>query len=317
MLSEGPTADDPDTRNRKKLEKDWEYLESLNIEDIEEVILQMRSLKEEGYYKAIVEAVTSMINEDVFEPGVNPSKEELLKVPFIKLAAENLRYRSIGKPVPDYPAFYQTVDCMNAFILGLYLIKTDHKIGNEDVFNILYNGLYERLAFFLDRFDEIAEENVPKPEIEFFQSLREVTWQNKETKNFFKKFIKVMEHIQDDIFGFGIFNVSSKYIATENFFIEFLISCSAVNYDRLEIEVKDVIRADNTFFKLIKTDVTKYKAIPEWAQGIAGYNGNVKYDGYLVCKKCDGYYQLEPGESPENFDKCQCGGELEYKKELI
>ncbi len=34
--------------------------------------------------------------------------------------------------------------------------------------------------------------------------------------------------------------------------------------------------------------------------------------GYLICKKCDGYYELKDGESPEEFDKCQCGGELRY-----
>lgn len=36
------------------------------------------------------------------------------------------------------------------------------------------------------------------------------------------------------------------------------------------------------------------------------------YDGYMVCRKCGGYYKLEPGELPEDFDVCQCGGELEY-----
>ncbi len=54
--------------------------------------------------------------------------------------------------------------------------------------------------------------------------------------------------------------------------------------------------------------------------------------GYLICKECGGYYELEPGESPkdpqnprfwdprnkvsEGFDRCQCGGELVYKKNL-
>ncbi|MGF7119081.1 hypothetical protein [Methanobacterium oryzae] len=31
---------------------------------------------------------------------------------------------------------------------------------------------------------------------------------------------------------------------------------------------------------------------------------------YLICKNCNGYYQLEEGESPDNFDVCQCGGDL-------
>lgn len=31
---------------------------------------------------------------------------------------------------------------------------------------------------------------------------------------------------------------------------------------------------------------------------------------YLICKNCNGYYQLQDGESPEDFDICQCGGDL-------
>lgn len=35
--------------------------------------------------------------------------------------------------------------------------------------------------------------------------------------------------------------------------------------------------------------------------------------GHLICKKCGGYYELEEGESPEDFDSCSCGGELEHR----
>ena len=32
---------------------------------------------------------------------------------------------------------------------------------------------------------------------------------------------------------------------------------------------------------------------------------------YLYCDECNGYYVLNPGESPEDFsDKCECGGHL-------
>jgi len=38
---------------------------------------------------------------------------------------------------------------------------------------------------------------------------------------------------------------------------------------------------------------------------------------YLVCMKCGGYYQLQEGESPDDFsDKCQCGGDLRYIESL-
>jgi len=31
---------------------------------------------------------------------------------------------------------------------------------------------------------------------------------------------------------------------------------------------------------------------------------------YLFCEKCWGYYQLQPGESREDFESCRCGGAL-------
>ena len=46
---------------------------------------------------------------------------------------------------------------------------------------------------------------------------------------------------------------------------------------------------------------------------------NIKYAlmAYLVCDKCGGYYELQPGESPDNFsDKCECGGHLRYVQNL-
>jgi hypothetical protein len=38
--------------------------------------------------------------------------------------------------------------------------------------------------------------------------------------------------------------------------------------------------------------------------------------GYLHCQSCGGYYHLEDDESPQDFDGCQCGGELVYTPAL-
>ncbi len=41
-----------------------------------------------------------------------------------------------------------------------------------------------------------------------------------------------------------------------------------------------------------------------------------KNQNFLVCDKCSGYYELQPGESPEDYsDECECGGRLEHKTE--
>jgi hypothetical protein len=34
--------------------------------------------------------------------------------------------------------------------------------------------------------------------------------------------------------------------------------------------------------------------------------------GYLVCSYCRGYYELQEGESPDDFDRCECGSTLEF-----
>lgn len=37
---------------------------------------------------------------------------------------------------------------------------------------------------------------------------------------------------------------------------------------------------------------------------------------YLVCNKCGDYYELQPGESPNDFsDECECGGKLKLYKQ--
>ena len=38
--------------------------------------------------------------------------------------------------------------------------------------------------------------------------------------------------------------------------------------------------------------------------------------GYVVCEECGGYYELEEGESPDDFESCSCGGKLKYVKNL-
>lgn len=38
---------------------------------------------------------------------------------------------------------------------------------------------------------------------------------------------------------------------------------------------------------------------------------------YLICESCNGYYELKEGESPDDFENCQCGGNLRYVDEII
>ena len=37
---------------------------------------------------------------------------------------------------------------------------------------------------------------------------------------------------------------------------------------------------------------------------------------YIVCDKCGGYYELQEGENPEDFESCECGGQLEFTENI-
>lgn len=43
---------------------------------------------------------------------------------------------------------------------------------------------------------------------------------------------------------------------------------------------------------------------------------NMSMNGYLICENCNGYYQLQEGETPSDFDFCECGGHLNYHETL-
>jgi hypothetical protein len=103
--------------------------------------------------------------------------------------------------------------------------------------------------------------------------------------------------------AYGIF-VDIKNIgilATEDDLLLFLSGCSAVIIGKDEINISNIIIAPKTYFKLLKTDITKFKS------------KSVDRGGYLICDKCNQYYHLQPGESQDDFDdNCEFGGHLQY-----
>ncbi|MDI6643456.1 MAG: hypothetical protein QME14_00230 [Methanobacteriaceae archaeon] len=45
-------------------------------------------------------------------------------------------------------------------------------------------------------------------------------------------------------------------------------------------------------------------------------NSSDNFEGYLVCFNCSGYYELKTGESPDDFEECECGAELHYYSDI-
>lgn len=98
---------------------------------------------------------------------------------------------------------------------------------------------------------------------------------------------------------------TSTFIDAEEDFIIYLAGCSAVINDRTQVIVRDVITAYETYYKLLKTDVTQFRQKTDLRGEPIG--------GYLVCNRCGEYYKLQPNESPDDFtDICKCGGKLSH-----
>jgi hypothetical protein len=176
---------------------------------------------------------------------------------------------------------------------------------DKDIQNIYLSGLDERLIYALYRFDQIT--NWPQPTAEFFQKLQKVKWENKNTKKFalnLKKLKMSLIYTRFSLIKYHHLN------SIENMFIKLMAGCSAVNDNRNFITKEDIVIGYKTYIKLLNTDITKYKARTTMN------NGNID-KGYLVCEKCNEYYQLQPGESAEDFtDECECGGKLKYYKDI-
>ena len=304
-------------RGKDDREKLFSYLESLNVKGLESVLFEIKDLSESGLYKRLLKAyeMENKVPKDrVF------TVDEALKVPLLKLADENLRFGGLLTTIfTGSLVTAKQILSIYSFIEFTYCIFAGRPTNWDDGLNIYFSGLDECIVFALDRFDEVNLEDLPEPTSKYFQMLRRLKWKDKAAKSTYDTLIELMMEISKFVLDYPSLNQRvgklSKYWSTEDLFIRTIAGCSAVNDGRLEIKAEDVVMAYKTFFKLIKTDVTKYKSVPERLQGIDGYK-IMEDNGYLVCEKCGGYYKLGEDESPDDFSKCQCGGELEFREEL-
>jgi hypothetical protein len=305
-------ADEKDReRGQKSLKKLFNYLENYEVEGVEEILSEIKDLSKSGLYNKLIKATDT---KDKFELDADylEKLEKLLRRRMLKIAFDNLRMGGFLTFIfTDSVITFKDILTLYTFIESVYYMNLDRPANWDDTLNVNFSGLDERLIFALDDFDTVNFDDLPKPTPEFFQELRKVRL-DKKAKKLYDKLTALMRETMELVLNYPtLIEWDATYRSTENLFIQLLSACSAVNDGRVEIEAEDVIRAYKTFFKLIKTNVTKYKAIPERIKWLE------KQNGYLVCHDCGGYYQLQPGESPDDFsDTCECGGELKYYEDI-
>jgi hypothetical protein len=73
-----------------------------------------------------------------------------------------------------------------------------------------------------------------------------------------------------------------------------------IKEEKLDDELKQFINETNErIFGFV--DVSELKQIKKHDQY-----------GFLICVECDGYYELQEGESLKDFECCECGGTLKF-----
>lgn len=193
---------------------------------------------------------------------------------------------------------FNNLNAMYSILVLVYYLDVERELGHQDLRNIYLSGLDHRIMQALDEFDQVSE--VPETTDEYLYSLKSLRWESSSARNLFKQLNRLKSLVGQGRFGTR-YNMGLQ--KAEDKFMLLLAGCSALNSDRGAVNEQDVIRAYQTYFKLINTDITGFKAD----------NGLKKQgNGYLLCDKCGGYYLLQDGESAQDFEECSCGGKLEY-----
>jgi len=283
-----------DEVNERRISIYLKDLENEDVDGLKEVLSLLERGRDSGIYEEFKNAFDS---RKQFYPHAN------------LINYKNMSENSVYSLADQNMSKFYLNNLKSAVITSMYKIiefrysMTIKRESNEDdIKNVYLSGLDERLIHGLDRFDEIT--NWPQPKAEFFQKLNEVTWE-KGPLQLAEKLVRLKKRLEYNMFGFIKYE---RLAILETEFIELMAGCSAVNNGR-NINKKDIIVAFKTYLKLLNTDITKYKARISRDDDLA--------NGYLVCDKCNEYYQLQPGESLEDFtDECECGGKLKYYKDI-
>jgi hypothetical protein len=350
---------------KKKIEwilKEYKYVGGLN-----EVICQLIELKELNFYNKLTEKLKVDNGNFIvrsLKVGIPLTREEIQKVPLIKIGSENLNdpflYPYFKKDLVNFPDFY----FLYKFLELSYFLSLGRKLRKEDLEKLYFCRLDELIIQKLDHFDEFGDFEINAIKDNFFIKLKNLKCNTKNTQRFFVKLNNTKTEIiydlskfsDDELFStrdfpsdYSIYTPSKmiptfpplnkkaylsyfmrganrsiypinpiniifrpfgnpylNFPATENAFLLFLAGCSAVNSDRDVINENDVIRAYKAYYKLLTANIPRIvdRLLEEKSNGD---------NGYLVCERCNKYYKLRPGESPEEFtDQCECGGKLNY-----
>lgn len=287
------------------LEKTLKELKKQDIEGLESILHKIEGLKELEIYGKMYEG--SVLGKKIFASDAHLIVNEKNQNSIITIGFKNLgKFPFYIPPFSDLISF-NNLNALYTVIMLVYYANVERELGYNDIQNVYLSGLDNRIIHAMDEFEKTS--NVPETDEEYLMSLKSLRWENSDAKKLFKKLNYIKSIICQERFRIkyqiGIQRAEDKFIL-------FVAGCSTVNSERDEINENDIIKGYKTYFKLINTNITKYKAISNLKIGVEDSD-----NGYLVCDKCLEYYKLQLGESPDDFtDECGCGGKLKYFSNL-
>ncbi|MCC7557255.1 MAG: hypothetical protein KO217_01040 [Methanobacteriaceae archaeon] len=296
----------------KRLSKLLKELESYEIEGLNSVIIEIKCIDEEGFYENIYNAFYQSSGK--FAPETKTKKEKyLLREGYLYSKFQKMGFKNLDRPPLPVPLItdlicFPTFFTMYLFLESVYYVKLGKPLDYDDLKTLYNSRIDEQLAYNVDEFDKMLE--LPSTTDNFFIKLKSVKWENRASKQLFNKLKEVMKFVRIGMFGY--FHI--MFSIAEKDFILFIAACSAIKDKNDRINQENVVTAYKTYFKLIKTDITEYKVVGDYKSQIKSISS--RDGGYLVCERCNGYYKLEDGEFPEDFDKCQCGWKLKYYENI-
>ena len=170
---------------KKKIEwilKEYKYVGGLN-----EVICQLIELKELNFYNKLTEKLKVDNGNFIvrsLKVGIPLTREEIQKVPLIKIGSENLNdpflYPYFKKDLINFPDFY----FLYKFLEAVYFLNIGHFLKKEDLEKLYFCRLDENIISNLDDFEDLSSREITT---EFFVKLKHLEWENKETDTFFNQ----------------------------------------------------------------------------------------------------------------------------------
>ncbi len=263
------------------------YSEFGHVYEVSEVLRKFRYLWEERYWDALF-----AVHENwIISP--NSIKEHHINVPenmvLVKAIENGIKPQNESN---DFSIDHESFISLHVLFEKLYSLYLGRNLINDDVWALNESDLDERVLGGLERFD-IFRGNLFLDD-EFFQMLQRVSWEE-EAKEFFTKLHTLLIYFLFDDRGSVELTFSNELINV----VVLLAHSSAVLSDNFKINVRHVLKAYLTLFRIMKTEFSIFV-------------DKRYYEGYIVCKDCELSYRLQENEAPYDFSKCRCGGDLKY-----